>query len=980
MAQIKTHALATGIWLVLASQVSFAQEADNAPATQSADAADPTTLDRIEVTGSRIRHVDIETAQPIQMITRDEIDKQGFESVADILQNISSAGSPAISRQQPLSAGPSVGGTYLDLRNIGTQRTLILINGKRIGMTVDGLQDLSTIPASIIERVEVLKDGASAVYGSDAIGGVVNLITRRNFDGAEASAYIGTYSQGDGTKQIYSGIAGFAGERGSLTAAVEYAKEETVWASDRWFSAYPDSSRHPDQGWSAISHRGGFVLANPDYDPDRDTSRANSPTWRWVLDEGGNPYDFTDYHRQAIAPDNSDNSNTNRQMMLLTPLTRRAVYLDGTVDITENLRWRTTTSVMNRVLDTQVAGYPVSLGAVGPAATLSADSYYNPVGRWHGADDPRAVEIFRRTWEMPRRTEYTLDVFRFDTSLQGSFDIADRFFDWDLGYLLVENKQRQHTTGNLNKLRMAKALGPSFLNGEGRVQCGTAANPIPFSECVPWNPLLPFGRAGDGGLTDNTELQRYLMTDENDFGVTETSSYYANLTGSLFELPAGELGFAVGAESRKESGRYTPDMMAQSGDSTNLAAGPTGGEYSVMEYYGELNVPVLADAPLAKELTLNVASRVSDYDTFGSTTNSKFGLKWRPLDQLLVRGTIAEGFRAPAIADLYGGTSDSFSFYTDPCDTRFGNAANDASVRARCEPDVPNANTFRQLGQGGAPTTTASAQTEFPFRAGSNPDLVPETSKSKTLGLVWSPPFVEGMNVSLDWWTIRIEDTIVGDSPDTILRDCYVRGIAERCRAFTRDPVTGVVRTLSFGNQNAGYVETEGYDLELAYRRATDLGTLGVDWSTTYTSRAVIKSSNDDEQIELPINGIASNDFGVGFRIRSVLGLSWEKGPFGLGWTARYFSGVKEDCTYECSDPDFTAPWSDSGKNRIGSNTFHDVQFRVTLPWSANVALGANNVFERYSAPFYSAPANTHSYYGGFDIGRFIYLKYQQKF
>ncbi|MGO4778543.1 TonB-dependent receptor plug domain-containing protein, partial [Lysobacter sp. 2RAB21] len=186
------------------------------------------TLDRIEVTGSRIRQVDLETAQPVLSITRADIEKQGFQSVADILQNISATGAPTISRAQPLLAGENVGGQFISMRNLGAQRTLILVNGKRLGISTSGLQDVSLIPTSAVERIEVLKDGASSIYGSDAIAGVVNIITRTNFEGATANAYFGQYSQGDGATTRGDFVLGFTGDRGSLTAAVEYRKEDEV--------------------------------------------------------------------------------------------------------------------------------------------------------------------------------------------------------------------------------------------------------------------------------------------------------------------------------------------------------------------------------------------------------------------------------------------------------------------------------------------------------------------------------------------------------------------------------------------------------------------------------------------------------------------------------------------------------------------------------------------------------------------------------
>ena len=223
---------------------------------------------------------------------------------------------------------------------------------------------------------------------------------------------------------------------------------------------------------------------------------------------------------------------------------------------------------------------------------------------------------------------------------------------------------------------------------------------------------------------------------------------------------------------------------------------------------------------MARELTLTAATRYSDFDTFGNTTNSKFGLRWKPIESLMVRATVADGFRAPTISDLYGGGSQTFAFFTDPCDTNFGSSANNATTRANCVAVMGDlANTYRQLGQGFTPVGAANSQTPVAFTSGSNPNLTPELSKSQTIGFVWSPTFLEGFNAAIDWWKIRIDDTIVADSPTSILNDCYIQGIASRCAAsvggapgFSRDGGTGYVSTMVFGGINAGFRKAEGYD------------------------------------------------------------------------------------------------------------------------------------------------------------------------
>ncbi|PTA72586.1 MULTISPECIES: TonB-dependent receptor [unclassified Stenotrophomonas] len=925
--------------------------------TATAHAQEATNLDRIEVTGSRIRQVDTETAQPVMTISRDQIEKQGFKSVADILQNIPAAGSPAISRTSPLSSGEAVGGYYIDLRNLGANRTLILIDGRRLGITNDGLQDVASIPSAMVERIEVLKDGASTIYGSDAIAGVVNIITRKDFEGAEANVYIGQWDQGDGKRENYDFIMGFRGERGSLTAGVEYTNEDPVWAKDRWFARdrFPTGEKSAPRpgGLSGTSQWGRFVYNNQLY-----TLRRDVP--------GLDPSQFSSYR---LVDPTIDVSNPALASTVYSGIKRKSAFLNGRFDFTDNVRFDTSVLYTDRDSFAQNAGYPFFSDDFALSANgLSADSVFNPVGE--------DVQYVRRGWEVPREVRNSLTTTRFTGVFSGTFQTGERYWDWEAGYLYNQNKGTQISTGNLNTYAVGQATGPSFINANGQAQCGTPDSPIPLGtgpgSCTPWNPLIANGYNAPNSLAD-PNVQAYLYQPGQALSRTTTKNFFANIAGTIATLPAGDLGVALGIERREESGSFSPDALAQTGISTDLAAGPTQGGYNLNEAYLELQVPILADLPGAKELTLTAATRYSDYDTFGNTLNSKFGLKWKPIDSILVRGTWSEGFRAPTVADLYGGISQTFPNYTDPCDTSFGPAAGNA----RCLADVPAG--FRQpntSSSGPAPGPGEASNT--PFVTGSTPGLTPETSKSKTIGIVWSPGFLSGFNTSLDWWNIRIDNTIVADSPTDLLNDCYLRGIESRCVGFTRN-ANGNITQLDFALRNAGYVETEGFDFDVNYRFETGFGNFTTSLQNTYVTKNEIKSDNTDNP-PTQRNGFEGN-----FRLRSNLTVNWQLDNLSISWTARYYSGTKEDCYFDdrCTLPNFSSPdtlGQITPKNELGSNTFHDLQVSYNLPWNATVAVGANNVFDHWSAPAYAQPNSGYSYYGGYDIGRFVYMKYQQKF
>src|SRR5690606_32218670 len=448
-----------------------------------------------------------------------------------------------------------------DLRNLGAQRTLVLVNGKRLGISPDGFQDVSTIPTAMVERIDVLKDGASSIYGSDAMAGVINIITRRNFEGAEANAYFGQYDQGDGQKQTYDFVIGMAGERGSLTIGAEYHKEDAVWARDRWFSndSYPG---YPQYSTTVVGQWGNWRLPG---------AAATDP-W-FVADRGSDALGTDGWHEQTTA----DTSKASDQMHLMTPLERRSLFTSATYDLTDNVRFVADMSYTKRESSRQIAGYPTQSTAAAVRAPMSALSYFNPTG---GAS---AVNWRRRGWEVPRTTDTEQTTWRFTAALEGSFEIGERFFDWDVGYMFNENDTQIVNNGNLYIPNIRLAVGPSFMNGQGQIVCGTPGNVV--AGCVPWNPFAGFGTGAVTNSLADPEVQAFLYKQEHALGRTETNNYFANLTGSLWTLPAGELGFAVGVEHRKEEGGFTPDAIAQSGDSTNLASGPTYGSYSLDEVY-----------------------------------------------------------------------------------------------------------------------------------------------------------------------------------------------------------------------------------------------------------------------------------------------------------------------------------------------------------------------------------------------------------
>ena len=913
----KTNTLRDAVVLALvasagAAGTAYAQEAEKGA----------TNLDRIEVTGSRIKSADIETSQPVLTLSRQDIEKQGVTSVADILQRISANGA-ALNRTFNNGGDGSAG---ISLRNLGSSRTLVLVNGRRWTTGLDGSVDLNTIPVSMVERIEVLKDGASTIYGSDAIAGVVNIITKQNFEGAEANAYVGQYSAGDGDRQAYDFTLGTTSDRATVTIGASYVKEDEVMAGDRKISA---GGPPFFSGQSGTGFPGSYIRNGKRY---------------LILNGVETLYD-ANIHGYNTAPDN----------FLLTPNERTSLFAQGSYNITDNVTFRTEAMYNERKSEQLLAAMPVT------GQRLSKDSMYNPYGVDLTGVNRRFIETGGRSFNQNVKN------WHFFGGFEGFFEFADRNFDWDVGYRYDKTDENTLTYGLFNKANLKNAYGPSEIR-DGVPVCVTAPGGDVIQGCTPINPL------GDRGSISQAALD-YTSFTAHDSASVISKGYTANISGEIVKLPAGSLAFAAGYEYRKESGQFDPDAFIAADLSTGNGAKPTKGGYDLNEFFVELSIPVLADLPGAKLLDFSVATRLSDYSNFGNTVNSKFGFRWKPIDDLMVRGNYSEGFRAPSISNLYAGDGDSFESYADPCALQLSNP----TVAQRCAAaGVPT--DFVQPGAG-----TSTKQTLEAWTWASNPDLQAETSTSKTLGFVYSPSFVEGLNVSLDWWQIKIDNAITRPEAQFILDKCYAGSTAEAaayCGLITRDPnyadqayyITNVRMKL----MNLAAYKVEGWDLSASYRLPeTSFGQFTVNFDGTYLSKWERQATKESEFETLQGRYLDQDPY---WRVRANLYLGWEHGNFGATWGMRYMSGLTEACDFDDADMNNTY-CSDPGRlrNHMGGTVYNDLQVRYSTPWNAIVSVGVNNAFDRDPPVSYSTSYNMFD--PQYDLpGRFMYMQYKQKF
>ncbi|MFZ8887113.1 MAG: TonB-dependent receptor plug domain-containing protein [Steroidobacteraceae bacterium] len=891
----------------VAAAVLLALGGATVPVTAGAQQASTSgaEIDEVVVTGSRIRRKDETSMSPIFTMDLGDIQSSGIVSMGALLQELPSVGSSLNSNG---TAGVSHGTSSLNLRNLGANRNLILVNGRRWvnGAGTRGFRDfvdMNTIPMVAAERVEVLKDGATAVYGSDAIAGVMNIITFKRFDGLEARAYMGSSSRNDGETVNADVLWGKAGDWGSVMLSGNYSKADPIYVEDRAFS------RVPLNGLSTSTERGRF----------RGGGQFGGARFTRVDGASGNSLeDF----RPFVDPDDRYNGQTGQY--LTGPLELAGLFGQARVRLAGDTELVLEGLFNNRKSDQRFAPVvPTIRGSEG--FVIPADHPYNPFGvQFSGS----SLDINRVLVENDfRYNEQDVDTMRVAAGLEGTLANG---WAWDAFYSFAKNDAVWLSRNQIDRDALALGLGPND-------RC--AAN-----NCTPINIF--------GTITE--EMIDYINFTGRDENGTRQSDFVANLTGDLLELPAGSLAFASGVEYRKEEGYDRPDSIINSTPvyqnnrrTTSAPRNPTDADYDLWEAYLELSVPVIADRPMFQSLELDAAVRYSDYSTFGDTTNAKFGLAWRPVQDLLVRGTIAEGFRAPSINELYSGLRETNLPAVDPCSGGGAGLPGCAGVPS----------TYDQADYGG--TTVRSL-------VGGNPDLQPETSDNLSYGFVFTPAALDGFSISMDWYDVEINDAISSFGSQRLLNLCANTG--QRCEFVTRGTQGEIVRLID-GPINLDRIKTSGLDTVVRYDfQAKSAGRFRLMLDVSYLDSLVYFFTNEDGSIRVD-DRTGKSLFREAYpRVRGNASVNWARNQWTANWTMRY-----QGTTNEGPEP--------ATKGDIPSRLYHDVWAAYEMEaWKTTVTLGIENLFDELP------PVSIVNTNINFDIntynprGAFGYLRIKTKF
>lgn len=731
----------------------------------AAYAEEEAKVERIAVTGSRIQRQDMETASPVTVIDAATIKAEGFTSVDQMLQAQTSMAGAAVGSS---TNNGSDGVAQVDLRGMGSQRTLVLLNGRRMvnsGSGADSAVDLNSIPVAMIARVEILKDGASAVYGSDAIAGVVNIITKKDFEGFQIDVTGGMTDKSDGENGEISALYGFNTDTGNYTFGAAYSERRGVIQSDRDWTDPGASSFIPN------GSLGGMV---------------KDDSGNWVDREES--YDYT------------------QDSFYQTPSKRYSLFANMTQELGDDLVLTGDILYTKRKSNQQLAPQPANLDLAVCEAGVVSDSCIelddDMIAAGITPDDKGNVNYRKRMNDVgPRIYSQDTDTLRVSAGLAGSIDV-NTGMDWDLSYTYGKNKADTKVENSINATLMTEAI---------------------YADQDPWFTGQP--------MTDQDLLNSVAYTEEADGG-NEQHVISAGISGELFDLDAGAVAFAMGAEYRYESGYYNPDPIVVAGESTAAQQDPTDGNYNVISVFQEVSVP------FTDKLTGEFALRFDDYSTFGNASTWKIGLTYEATDDLMIRTVAATGFRAPSVSELYGGNSGSFDYLDDP----WGNEQDPQILVIRT----------------------------------SDEDLQPEESESYTAGLVYSPSYVDGMSLTVDYWRFKVQNAIARMDTQNGLNNCYA-GDQAACEAFNIGP-DGDLSNLTNSLTNVGYQDTSGIDFNLAY----SFEALNLDWTVANDTTYLLNFEQDGVDYTNTIDG----NFGAYAQVRNNFSIKAGQDD----WSVMYFN------------------------------------------------------------------------------------------
>ena len=881
-----------------------AVEASTVTEESEAEAAGDEGGEAIVVTGSRIKRTDITGVAPATVVTAESIENTGVVNIETVLQRLPANAGFAGNQTSAYWAGNGYGTAQVNLRGLGIKRTLVLLNNRRLvagGTGANSQPDLNMIPVSIISRIDVLKDGASAIYGADAVAGVVNVVADTKFDGFGLGARAGITEEGDGADYTVDLTWGLQRDRGGIAVAVTYQKTKPVNMASRAPCGLGEVAGELVCFNSASTLGGRAVLPNGQM-----INFNNVP---------GGDGDFYEPYSSA-----KHNFNSNPFLNAVSPIERVSTAAFAHYDLTDDI------TAFGEFLYTHRESEQIATPGTLRNLAISATNPTNPTGQ-------NLVLIQRRLGEPgPRIFFQDTDVYQGTVGFHGTFG---KGWDWEVAGAYGRNEGTDGMTNIANLANVRNTVNTSV--------CSFAPGAaIPCADYL-----------GNGDVTQ--EVLDYILVTTKDHGGNELKTFYADVTGDLFDLPAGAVSLAAGATYRKEKGWRDPDPLIVAGVANTNQQTPISGSVTAKEAYAEISVPVFKDQPFAKALTLDGALRYSSYDRFGDTWNYKLSADWQVIDAVRFRATYGTGFRVPNVPELFGGVSEGNLTTTDPC-SRYPTSGNSVLI-ANCQAD-------------GVPATYVQLGNTILTTVGGNENLKPEDSKSWTIGTVIQPrEFIPGLSLTADWFSITIDDAIRAIPGSTKLSVCYNTPNLDHpfCDDFSRSPLTHEIVNLSAQPINTGREKMSGLDLGLVYNH--DLGgvNLNLDLTTTYLNEYVITPFPGGDDLEF--DGFIGGGNGGYPKWRGYYVVTADFGTPQLTWSTQWIGKGK----------DFNALPGQLG-DEAPNVFYHNVQLAFDVQDKARFALGVDNLFDK-KAPFIKSWTDANTDTMTYDLlGRRFYASFRRQF
>ena len=938
-------AIATGaVTALVPMQAAWAQ--DKADATADG-------LEEVTVTGSRIRRLDAETASPVFVIDTTAIQQSGAKTIGDLVQRIPAISGAATNPQ--VNNGGGFGEANVELRGLDAKRTLVLLNGRRVSLigspaASSGAVDVNQIPVAVIERVEVLKEGAGAIYGSDAIAGVVNFITRKTIEGAEFSLDYGKTAENDGQRYSASMTWGSQSDTGNFLINGNFTKQKEASAGDREFSRFALYlySGSVQKGGSSRIPTGRVFL--PAGNPVRTALGCSSAT-RIAGRSGAATSDY----RCFTAP--ADLYNYQPFNLIMTPAERGALFMTGDHKVNDNVELYAELLYNRTRSGFQIA--PLPFDALADDVIVSSQSVYNPFGfDFGGFGSPRPNFRVRLESLGTRFSETSSDSKIINTGARGEFGGSGWGWDANLGYSRLD--QDQEVNGYLYQPALRNALGPSFLGAGGVPTCGTAAAPI--AGCVPIN---IFNVQTPAAIAALQRVQTAYQTKHAYIAKTAA----VNFNGSITELPAGPLQVAIGAEYRESAFQFNSDALVEAQPplftncliASEACTGDATAKYDVTELYAELLVPVLKERPGAYALNFSVGTRFSDYSLFGNSTKSQFKVEYKPIEDVLIRGTYSQVFRVPTLADIGAAPAISNPTFADSC---FGLT----QARVTANPNLALA--CRNVLRDGSFASDGTSQITGVVL--SNANLKPEEGNVTTFGIVYDSSVVRGLSLNVDFWKYQIDNVITQLDPNYSLQQCIGTGSAQFCGLINRYATgTNQGRIAAFNQPtvNLGSLSTEGIDFGVKYAlRDTPIGSFQFSVDMTHIDSYDIVSSPGAATQK--IAGTFDRQFGNYADWRGLAGIGWTYGKFDGLLSAQYIGKL------ELLEPDGAKP-TPNPTLKIKAFTYLNLSLGYEFATRTKVQVNVANLTDKKPPIFYQnnvINANTDT------LGRCFLLSVTQKF